>query len=302
MGARAGRGRARGRDPDRAARHLLPQQRLRGARPRACSCATPTATRSAGRSGRAAARTTRPDRRGDPLGARGAARAAADGRRGRGRRAAARPPLRAGRRERRLPRGVRRHPDPAARRGRRARPDDHAPCTPPTSPTTTSSCSAPPAPTPASARPPSATSATASARAARLHDAGCPLTLGSDSHAVIDLFEEMRAVEMDERLATQRARPLDAPPSCSPPRRTGHASLGFADAGEIAVGHRADLVTLDTASPRTAGTGADEHTAVFAATAADVVQVVVDGRVVVHAGRRRGDRPRARRARSEALA
>ena len=35
-----------------------------------------------------------------------------------------------------------------------------------------------------------------------LHDAGSPLTLGSDSHAVIDLFEEMRAVELDERLAT----------------------------------------------------------------------------------------------------
>ena len=37
-----------------------------------------------------------------------------------------------------------------------------------------------------------------------LHDAGSPLTLGSDSHAVIDLFEEMRAVELDERLATER--------------------------------------------------------------------------------------------------
>ena len=37
-----------------------------------------------------------------------------------------------------------------------------------------------------------------------LHDAGAPLTLGSDSHAVVDLFEEMRAVELDERLATRR--------------------------------------------------------------------------------------------------
>src|SRR3712207_9194219 len=30
----------------------------------------------------------------------------------------------------------------------------------------------------------------------RLHGAGARLTLGSDSHAVIDLFEEMRAVEL----------------------------------------------------------------------------------------------------------
>ena len=57
-------------------------------------------------------------------------------------------------------------------------------------------------PTPASAPPPSATSATASARAGPSTTRGSPLTLGSDSHAVIDLFEEMRAVELDERLAT----------------------------------------------------------------------------------------------------
>ena len=37
-----------------------------------------------------------------------------------------------------------------------------------------------------------------------LHDAGARLTLGSDSHAVIDPFEEMRAVELNERLATQQ--------------------------------------------------------------------------------------------------
>ena len=59
------------------------------------------------------------------------------------------------------------------------------------------------------------------------------------------------------------------------------------------MGHRADLVTLDTRSPRTAGTGADEHTAVFAASAADVVQVVVDGRVVVRAGEHHERRPRS---------
>ena len=37
-----------------------------------------------------------------------------------------------------------------------------------------------------------------------LADAGSPLCLGSDSHAVVDLFEEARAVELDERLATER--------------------------------------------------------------------------------------------------
>jgi formiminoglutamate deiminase len=120
----------------------------------------------------------------------------------------------------------------------------------------------------------------------RLHDAGSRLTLGSDSHAVIDLFEEMRAVELDERLATRQRGHWTAGELLAAASYDGHASLGFPDAGRIAVGQRADLVTLDTATPRTAGTGADENTAVFAATAEDVTQVMVDGRIVV----RQGDR------------
>ncbi|MDT9595310.1 formimidoylglutamate deiminase [Nocardioides zeae] len=114
-----------------------------------------------------------------------------------------------------------------------------------------------------------------------LADAGARLTLGSDSHAVVDPFEEMRAVELHERLASLRRGRLDAADLLHAATVDGHASLGVPDAGRIAVGGRADLVTLDTASPRTAGTGADEHTAVFAATAADVGHVVVDG-VVRH--------------------
>jgi cytosine/adenosine deaminase-related metal-dependent hydrolase len=114
----------------------------------------------------------------------------------------------------------------------------------------------------------------------RLYDAGSPLTLGSDSHAVVDLFEEMRAVELDERLASQQRGHWSAAELLAAATYDGHRSLGLPDAGRIVVGARADLVTLDTSSPRTAGTGADEATAVFAATAADVVQVVRDGRVV----------------------
>jgi formiminoglutamate deiminase len=117
-----------------------------------------------------------------------------------------------------------------------------------------------------------------------LADAGSPLSLGSDSHAVIDLFEEMRAVELDERLATWERGHWSAGELLQAATADGHASLGYDDAGAIAVGNRADLVTLDTATPRTAGTGRDEHTAVFAATAADVVQVVADGKVVFTRG------------------
>ena len=119
-----------------------------------------------------------------------------------------------------------------------------------------------------------------------LHDAGARLTLGSDSHAVIDLFEEMRAVELDERLATEQRGHWSAGELLTAATVTGHESLGWADAGRIAAGQRADLVTLATSSPRTAGTGSDEASVVFAATGEDVVQVIVDGKIVIRPGDR----------------
>ncbi|WP_299054052.1 formimidoylglutamate deiminase [uncultured Nocardioides sp.] len=119
-----------------------------------------------------------------------------------------------------------------------------------------------------------------------LREAGARLTLGSDSHAVIDLLEEARAVELDERLVSGRRGHWSAADLLAAATADGHASLGFGDAGRIEVGARADLVTLDDASVRTAGTGADLGTAVFAAAAEDVLRTVVDGRVVF----RRADR------------
>jgi len=111
----------------------------------------------------------------------------------------------------------------------------------------------------------------------RLADAGSPLTVGSDSHAVIDAFEELRAVELDERLASEERGHWAAAELLTAGTATGQRSLGFPDAGRIEVGYRADLVTVDTASVRTAGAGADETALVFAATAADVRHVVRDG-------------------------
>jgi formiminoglutamate deiminase len=111
-----------------------------------------------------------------------------------------------------------------------------------------------------------------------LYDAGSRLTLGSDSHAVIDLFEEMRAVEMHERLATQQRGHWTAAELLAAATHDGHASLGFADAGRIEVGQRADLVTVDLDTWRTRGTGATAETLVFAATGADVISTGLDHR------------------------
>jgi formiminoglutamate deiminase len=116
-----------------------------------------------------------------------------------------------------------------------------------------------------------------------LADAGSPICLGSDSHAVIDLFEEARAVELDERLRTERRGHFDAAELLRAASAAGHAALGWADAGAIAVGRRADLVTVRLDSVRTAGVGPGPAI-VFAAGAPDVSHVVVDGRIVVRDG------------------
>ncbi|CAN5910124.1 formimidoylglutamate deiminase [soil metagenome] len=117
--------------------------------------------------------------------------------------------------------------------------------------------------------------------AAALAAAGCPLTVGSDSHAVIDLFEEARAIELDERLATRRRglhRPADLLTAAT---GAGMDALGW-DAGRIAVGRLADLVVVDVAGVRMAGVDpSDAAAVVFAATAADVTDVIVGGRQVV---------------------
>jgi formiminoglutamate deiminase len=117
-----------------------------------------------------------------------------------------------------------------------------------------------------------------------LADAGSPLCLGSDSHAVVDLFEEARAVELDERLRTERRGHFAADELLAAATLAGHRALGWPDAGRIAEGQRADLVTVDLAGVRTAG-AEPLGAAVFAAGAADVTHVLVDGRPVVRDGR-----------------
>ncbi|MHA6793039.1 formimidoylglutamate deiminase [Pseudonocardia bannensis] len=116
-----------------------------------------------------------------------------------------------------------------------------------------------------------------------LHDAGVRLCLGSDQHAVIDLCSEARALEMHERLASGRRGRFTSGDLLS--FATAHNALGWPDAGRLAAGARADLIAVRTDSPRTAG--GDPGQILFAASAADIDTVLVDGRVVVAGGRHR---------------
>jgi len=120
-----------------------------------------------------------------------------------------------------------------------------------------------------------------------LADGGAMLTLGSDSHAVIDLLEDARRVELGERLASHERGHFTAGELATAATESGHASIGWPDVGEFAVGALADFVTVALDTPRTAG--ATQATAlesvIFSATAADVRSLVVGGRDVVAAGR-----------------
>jgi formiminoglutamate deiminase len=123
-------------------------------------------------------------------------------------------------------------------------------------------------------------------RMRRLSDAGASLSLGSDSHAVIDLFEEARAVELDERLASGERGHHGPDALLRAASADGHACLGWPDAGRIEPGARADLVTVALDGVRLAGWQPEGalDSVVFAAGAADVRNVLVDGREVVRDG------------------
>jgi cytosine/adenosine deaminase-related metal-dependent hydrolase len=119
--------------------------------------------------------------------------------------------------------------------------------------------------------------------------AGCHVALGADGAPCnnrLDGFEEMR-------LAALIQKPRLGPEAMPAAKVLELATLGGARAlgleheiGSIEVGKRADLVTLDLSGPH--GQPADADLAsrlVYAARAADVRHVVVDGRVVVRGGR-----------------
>ncbi len=123
--------------------------------------------------------------------------------------------------------------------------------------------------------------------AAALRAAGARLAVGSDSQAVIDLFEEARAIELDERLATLGRGNHEAAALLAAATADGHRAIGWPEAGAIAPGRLADLVVVGDGGVRLAGIAPDTAAAslVFAASAADVTDVVVGGEFVVRDGR-----------------
>lgn len=104
--------------------------------------------------------------------------------------------------------------------------------------------------------------------------AGCMLSTGSDSNAVIDPFEEARGLELDQRRATGR-RVLHQPEDLLRAATVGGMrSLGW-DSGELRAGALADFIEVTPRQER------DASGIVFGLSARDVTTVVVGGRTVV---------------------
>jgi cytosine/adenosine deaminase-related metal-dependent hydrolase len=113
------------------------------------------------------------------------------------------------------------------------------------------------------------------------------LCIGSDSQSVIDPFEEMRGIEMHQRLATMKRGTHTPAALLRAASIDGYASLGWNKGGALEVGYLADLVTVATTGDRLRGSD-PVHLAssvVLAATSSDVHHVVVNGEVVVQDGK-----------------
>jgi formiminoglutamate deiminase len=111
-----------------------------------------------------------------------------------------------------------------------------------------------------------------------LADAGCALTVGSDSNAMIDMLEEARGLELDQRRATGR-RVLHEPEELfTAATFNGMRSLGW-EAGELRPGMLADFITLE--QPHGGWREINPSHLIFGSSGRDVTNVVVGGETVV---------------------
>ena len=115
-----------------------------------------------------------------------------------------------------------------------------------------------------------------------LVNSGSPLCLGTDSHAVIDMFEEARAVEMNQRLISNKRGVHRSGDLLAAATLNGASSLGSKKHGFVA-GAPADFVCIAKNSVRLAGFDPENGAAhlVHSATSSDVSDVWVGGEQIV---------------------
>lgn len=118
-----------------------------------------------------------------------------------------------------------------------------------------------------------------------LADAGAGLCIGSDQNAVVDPFEEVRAIEMHERLNSLERGRFSIGELESIGTENGYRALGWADGGVLREGALADLIAIRLDGPHAAG--ADPDQVIFVAGNQDVSDVVIAGEHIVRDGQHR---------------
>lgn len=116
----------------------------------------------------------------------------------------------------------------------------------------------------------------------RLARTGVPLAVGSDQHVRIDPFEEVRRLEMDQRLAQGGRGYFTAADLVEILSENGYRDIGWGEGGKIAPGSLCDLVAVRTDTVRTAG--ADPSSLIWLAGPGDISEVVVGGKTIVRDG------------------
>ncbi len=122
-------------------------------------------------------------------------------------------------------------------------------------------------------------------RTKELGDLGSPICLGTDSNVTIDMFEEARALELDQRLLLER-RNIHTPDELLSAATGGSEALGEASSGMLRVGDPADFVAMRLDSVRFAGMDYEDMVgyAVGSGHPEDIDTVVIAERIIVEDG------------------
>jgi 5-methylthioadenosine/S-adenosylhomocysteine deaminase len=114
---------------------------------------------------------------------------------------------------------------------------------------------------------------------------GVPMGIGTDGTATnndLDMFEEMRLAAFLSKVATMDPKVVAAPTALRMATRGGAEAIGLGDqVGSLIAGRRADLVQVSLADPHLNPMYDVISHLVYAAHAADVVNVIVDGKIIM---------------------
>jgi len=125
------------------------------------------------------------------------------------------------------------------------------------------------------------------ARIARAMELGVNVALGTDgcaSNDDLDMFEEIRLAALLAKGVSKDPTALSAWDVIDMATVNGAKALGLDDVGEIAVGKRADLCVVDLGKPHLQPCLDVANLVVYAMKSADVVQTIVDGKVLYDRG------------------